>query len=78
MMDNDLPFYVEEELHEAEYVNNYDLIFVCSSPEYMNEQYSIVYDMYKVMCKDLYKAKTKETRLTPDLPDFPLFIKHEV
>ena len=78
MMDTDLPFYVEEELHEAEYISNYDLIFVCSSPEYMNEQYSIVYDMYKDMCKDLYKAKTKETRLTPDLPDFPLFIKHEV
>jgi len=77
MMDIDLPYYVEEELHEAEYVNNYDLIFVCSSPEYMNEQYSIVYDMYKDMCNDLYKAKTKETRLTPDLPDYPLYIKHE-
>ena len=60
MMDNDLPFYVEEELHEAEYVNNYDLIFVCSSPEYMNEQYSIVYNMYKDMCKDLYKTKPKK------------------
>ena len=32
---------------------------------------------YKDGLQDLYKAKTKETRLTPDLPDFPLFIKHE-
>lgn len=75
MMDVDLPFYIEEELYEAEYVNDFDLIFVCSSPEYMIKEYSTVYDTYKDICNDKYKSKTKETRLTPDLPDYPIWIK---
>ena len=78
MMDVDLPFYVKEELNEAEFIKDYDLIFVCSSPEYINNQYNIVYDMYKDVCKNQYMSKTKETRLTPDLPDYPLWIKHEL
>ena len=75
MMDVDLLYYVEEDLTEAESVDSYDLVFVCSSPEYTNIQYSMVYDMYKDVCKSHYESKTEETQLTPDLPNYPLWIK---
>ena len=75
MMDVDLLYYVEEDLIEAESVDSYDLVFVCSSPEYTNIQYGMVYDMYKDVCKSHYESKTEETHLTPDLPNYPLWIK---
>ena len=70
---NELPYHVVEDLTHAQSVDTYDLMFVCSSQEYSNIQYSVVYDIYKDMCNDYYKFKTFEIQLTPDLPNTPLW-----
>ena len=72
--DIDLPYHVEDDLTKAELIDRYNLIFVCSSPEYMNNEYNIVYDVYKDMCKTNYNFKTDETHITPDLPNYPIRI----
>ena len=74
MIDTNLPYHIREDLTQAESTDTYDLIFVCSSPEYIKNQYSSVYVVYKHMCETYYRSKTFETQLTPDLPNTPLWI----
>ena len=74
MIDTNLPYHIREDLTQAESTDTYDLIFVCSSPEYIKNQYSSVYVVYKHMCETYYRSKTFEIQLTPDLPNTPLWI----
>ena len=53
---------------------DYDLIFVCHSPDYIPPAFHSLYESYLDCCAILYGSKSKMTELLTDLPNAPIFL----
>ena len=69
-------FMIEETLEEA-WRLDYDLIFVSLSQETLDLKLSCVYDTYIDYCKYKYQEKTVVARISPDLPNAPIFLRNQ-
>ena len=74
IINNRLPFSIEEELTEAENIDSYDLIFVCNSPEWTSDAWNVLYRSYFDCCMSLYSSKTTTNKLEIDTQITPIFI----
>ena len=69
-------FYIEETL-EGAWRLDYDLIFVSLSQETLDKQFYCVYDTYIDYCKYKYEEKTVVARISPDIPNSPIFVRNQ-
>ena len=69
-------FYIEETLEEA-WKLDYDLIFVSLSQETLDKKLYCVYDTYIDYCKYKYEEKTVVARISPDIPNSPIFVRNQ-
>tara|TARA_B100000287_G_C20482892_1_gene721865 strand:+ start:45 stop:659 length:615 start_codon:yes stop_codon:yes gene_type:complete len=68
-------FSIEDDLEKAWLINDYDLVFVCLSPEYLDVQWRCMYETYFHYCDVKHKEKT-EKRTGLDLPNQPITISY--
>ncbi len=67
---------IEETLEEA-WRLDYDLIFVSLSQETLDQKLYCVYDTYIDYCKYKYEEKTVVARISPDIPNSPIFVRNQ-
>ena len=65
-----LHFTMESDLDKIQEIDSYDLMFVCSSPEYCD--WAPVYQSYLDCCKTLHGSKTTISKLIPDMRNTPI------
>ena len=68
-------FMIEETLEEA-WKLDYDFIFVSLSQETLDSKLFCVYDTYIDYCNYKYQEKTVVARISPEIPNSPIFLRN--